>query len=128
MGHYKQRTDERDGLQSIRAKNEKHLNTLDRELDEAIEYGETLDKNIRNLETDVSSLSAAKKKSKTNKLLKRRKSRTRRTSPLPNSTTNSMPKKPKIQKSYCSSKSLCWRSHKCSYCLQRHSRICNVNH
>jgi len=59
--HYKQRTDERDGLQSIRAKNEKHLNTLDRELDEAIEYGETLDKNIRNLETDVSTLSAAKK-------------------------------------------------------------------
>ena len=40
--HYKQRTDERDGLQSIRAKNEKHLNTLDRELDEAIEYGETV--------------------------------------------------------------------------------------
>ena len=40
--HYKQRTDERDGLQSVRAKNEKHLNTLDRELDEAIEYGETV--------------------------------------------------------------------------------------
>ena len=37
-------------------------------------------------------------------------------------------RKCKIQESYCSSKSLCWRSHKCSYCLQRHSRICNVNH
>ena len=45
--HYKQRTDERDGLQSIRAKNEKHLNTLDRELDEAIEYGETVSQPTR---------------------------------------------------------------------------------
>ena len=40
--HYKQCTEERDGLQSTRAKNEKHLSTLDSELDEAIEYGETV--------------------------------------------------------------------------------------
>ena len=40
--HYKQRTDERDGLQATRAKNEKHLNTLNFEYDEAYEYGETV--------------------------------------------------------------------------------------
>merc|ERR1711990_973484 len=58
--HWKQCTDERDGLQSTRAKNEKHLGTLDNELDEAIEYGETLDKNIRNLNKDVNDLNANK--------------------------------------------------------------------
>merc|ERR1711970_419343 len=59
--HYKQRTDERDGLQATRAKNETHLNTLNNEYDEAFEYGETLDKNIRNLNADVKQAAEKKK-------------------------------------------------------------------
>merc|ERR1711892_194917 len=58
--HYKQRTDERDGLQATRAKNETHLNTLNTEYDEAFEYGETLDKNIVNLNADVKQLTEKK--------------------------------------------------------------------
>ena len=37
-------------------------------------------------------------------------------------------RKRQIQESHCSSQSLCWWSHKRSHSLQRHSRICNVNH
>merc|ERR1711962_505535 len=90
-------TDERDGLQSVRAKNEKHLNTLDRELDEAIEYGETLDKNIRNLETNVSELSAAKKDVEDKQAVEKKKSRTKRISLFPNWKPNLPQKEPKMQ-------------------------------